>query len=973
MSTGSSRPRRCAPIDPSPPTDMDDLYPAGPTAVPKDLTTPSPAYRRQAWLATVSLVVFVLVYFALSAWFVYTAWRTLAELGSSSEGSFMNLLVGCSSAFLALFMLKALFFVKRGGAQDAVEITDAEQPRLIAFLHRLADEAGAPRPRKVFVSARVNAAVFYDLSILNLLFPSKKNLEIGLALVNVLSLSEMKAVLAHEFGHFAQRSMAIGSWVYIAQQVASHVIAKRDALDKLLQFIASIDLRVAWVGWLLQLIVWSIRSLMDTLLRVVVLAQRALSRQMEFQADLVAVSLTGSDELVHALHKLQAADEAWNRTLGFANAQIGQGRIPHDLFEVQTLVIEKMARIFNDEHYGQVPPAGPRPEAHRVFANGFARPPQMWSTHPANADREENAKRHYLQASNDPRSAWLLFDDAEALKARVVALMTSKVEAEQATRETTLAALDERYGLLQYEPRYRGAYLGRSLTRYVKDPSELYADAVRPGQVPQRLDTLYSPELADDLTHLRELLEERAMLRAVHEKVFQAGGRIVFRGREIARKRLPDAIKTVEAEADAVRGRVLAHDRAVRATHLVAAELVGNGWRDYLIGLIRVLHYAEHTLADLQDAHGLLGNVVAVVTARGKVNSSGLTRLLTTANVLFAVLAEVHSRKTDLRLDATLCKRLEINAWSEALEEFKLVPASKENINNWMQAIDGWVSAAVGLLSALETQALEALLSAEEALASHIRRGTSPDPAPEPSRTPEYYERLIPGAERPRQTKLDLWSRFQTADGLPAAIGRVAVAGGIVASVLGAGMLTASNSTLSIYNGLGRPVSVKVGAQSVTVGAFSATELSIPISGPLPIEARSGDGSLIDSYQPDLSGHGAHYVYNVAAASPLVEWTASYGDAAKVPPHMLGAPRWLSTHVNIYFSDAPHSVSTKGKGDTRTVLTGVGEREPREQLGLVDHDDERIRIVRLHAQWDEAHQPNTEQWKAIAQRIGTGS
>ena len=47
----------------------------------------------------------------------------------------------------------------------------------------------------------MNAAVFYDLSIFNLFFPSKKNLEIGLGLVNVLNLGEFKAILAHEFGH----------------------------------------------------------------------------------------------------------------------------------------------------------------------------------------------------------------------------------------------------------------------------------------------------------------------------------------------------------------------------------------------------------------------------------------------------------------------------------------------------------------------------------------------------------------------------------------------------------------------------------------------------------------------------------------------------------------------------------------------------------------------------------------------------
>src|SRR5207245_1204659 len=81
---------------------------------------------------------------------------------------------------------------------------------------------------KVYLSARVNAAVFYDLSLLNLLLPSRKNLEIGLGLVNVLTLGELRAVLAHEFGHFAQRSMAVGRWVYVAHQITAQPVARRD-------------------------------------------------------------------------------------------------------------------------------------------------------------------------------------------------------------------------------------------------------------------------------------------------------------------------------------------------------------------------------------------------------------------------------------------------------------------------------------------------------------------------------------------------------------------------------------------------------------------------------------------------------------------------------------------------------------------------------------------------------------------------
>jgi Zn-dependent protease with chaperone function len=100
----------------------------------------------------------------------------------------------------------------------------------------------------------VNAAVFHDLSITNLVLPSKKNLVIGLGLVNVLTLGELKAVIAHEFGHFAQRAMTVGRWMYVAQQIAGQIVVRRDALDRLLQRVSHFDPRVAWIGWILRLL-----------------------------------------------------------------------------------------------------------------------------------------------------------------------------------------------------------------------------------------------------------------------------------------------------------------------------------------------------------------------------------------------------------------------------------------------------------------------------------------------------------------------------------------------------------------------------------------------------------------------------------------------------------------------------------------------------------------------------------------------
>ena len=49
-------------------------------------------------------------------------------------------LIAGVGAFLAVFMWKALFFVRRRHAIDDIEVTAAEQPRLFAFINRLADE-----------------------------------------------------------------------------------------------------------------------------------------------------------------------------------------------------------------------------------------------------------------------------------------------------------------------------------------------------------------------------------------------------------------------------------------------------------------------------------------------------------------------------------------------------------------------------------------------------------------------------------------------------------------------------------------------------------------------------------------------------------------------------------------------------------------------------------------------------------------
>ena len=132
---------------------MENIYPAGPQGVPDDLVQPSSIYKRRAWLAMASLILFFALYLALAGWFSWTAYRTSVEVFVT--GKLGYIFISAGAAFLALLMLKALFFVQKGSAPDAIEVTAADQPRLFEYLNRLADEVGAPRPARVFLSARV--------------------------------------------------------------------------------------------------------------------------------------------------------------------------------------------------------------------------------------------------------------------------------------------------------------------------------------------------------------------------------------------------------------------------------------------------------------------------------------------------------------------------------------------------------------------------------------------------------------------------------------------------------------------------------------------------------------------------------------------------------------------------------------------------------------------------------------------------
>lgn len=945
---------------------LGDLLPPRPREVPHDLTRPSSAFRRSAWVAAIALLGFVLLYLG----FVVFLGRLVVRL-VYPHPSFGGIVTALPPALLLLFLVGGLFVVKRGKDSASVEVTREQQPVLFAFLDAIAAETGAPRPKHVYLSARVNASVFYDLSARNLVLPSEKNLEIGLGLVEVLTLDELKAVIAHEFGHFAQQTMAIGRWVYVAHQVAEHLIHARTWLDKAMSALSGIDLRVAWIGWLMRLVVWAMRAILDSAFRVVLLAQHALGRHMEFQADRVAVSVTGSVSLIHALRRLPDADEAWSRALDFALEEEAEGRPVRDLFALEAAIIEHMRLIHDEPHFAAIAPThDPHDPSTRVFDEVLASPPQMWSTHPESRDRENHAKAIFLPSSFDPRPAFELFRDTTALREEVTTrffaprpMATGEAPAsprkDPVPLEESLRRLEERYRRASLDPRYRGAYLGLRLAGYhekssgmvgVTDPSS-GAESVR-----EKLDRLYPESLRDVVSRLRESSRELVTLKGLADgNLVASGGVIRHRGRELRRAELDRTIETVRDEVRELESVIVEHDTSCRTACREAALTLGQGWGPFLSYLTELSHFATHVSRSVADAHGFFVHEFNVVAADGKISEAEARRLIAAGGDLHDILARSFNTFRDLRLPPQLVERYDARGGAKVLgKSLGLLAPDTNNLVSFVSAQDHWARETMFDAAILAEVAFDALLEAERWVETCFREGRDPGFAPEVGVVPSKYPTLVVGAERARQKTLPFWDRFQLAEGVGPGLARFGAASAILLPAILLGQ-RAGESTIHVYNALSVPVVVRIDGNRATVPPFGTTEFSHAGTDPARIRTESTRGALVEEFTEDADSAYADYVYNVASAGVFSEWQAEYGSRADEPERdrVLAPSRFFETAADAIFVPPPSSLSGRSSGSTRLVLEGMPrDAEPEQVLSILPAGADPSALVTTHVRFE---------------------
>ena len=164
-----------------------------------------------------------------------------------------------------------------------------QQPELFDLLRDVAARTRQEMPSEVYLIPDVNAYVTFRGR-------RRKVMGVGLTLMESLTVPQFKAVVAHEFGHYANDDLKFGAWIY----------RTREAMGRTLHHLSgySETLRAPFVGYA----------------KLFIRITQAISRAQELAADRLSATVTSTRDAAAALVMVRRAAYAYRP---YINGELG--------------------------------------------------------------------------------------------------------------------------------------------------------------------------------------------------------------------------------------------------------------------------------------------------------------------------------------------------------------------------------------------------------------------------------------------------------------------------------------------------------------------------------------------------------------------------------------------------------------------------------------------------------------------------
>lgn len=311
--------------------------------------TVSDSFKKMTIKAIGAIILFIVSYFTLAflgiGFALGCGFVVIKFISYKFNMTVLLLSLGIITMGILVFVFLTKFIFKKNitDRSHLIEISAQQEPLLFDFIQKIVNKVSTDFPKKVYLSSEVNASVFYDSSFLSMFFPIKKNLQIGMGLINSVTVSELEAILAHEFGHFSQKSMKVGSYVYNVNKVIYNLLYENDSFDAFANEIATFNTTFGLFVAIAKGIITGIQWLLRKIYQIVNLNYMSLSREMEFNADEVAAHVAGSRPLITSLLRLELAEQSYYEVLAYYNNRV-ENIIPSNIYPQQLFVLNFLGK-----------------------------------------------------------------------------------------------------------------------------------------------------------------------------------------------------------------------------------------------------------------------------------------------------------------------------------------------------------------------------------------------------------------------------------------------------------------------------------------------------------------------------------------------------------------------------------------------------------------------------------------------------
>ena len=456
--------------------------------------------------------------------------------------------IGLSSmgVLILIFLLKFAFKAHKVDRSHLLEVKKAEEPELFALIEEIVNEVDTDFPKMVYLSADVNAGVFYDSNFWSMFFPVKKNLQIGLGLVNTVTRSELKAILAHEFGHFSQKTMKVGSYVYNVNQVIFNMLFENDNYDKLIQSwanasgIFSIFAVIAFKT--VQGIQWVLRKLYN----VVNTSYMGLSREMEFHADEIAASVAGYEPLKTALLRSSLGEESFNQAVNFYEEKITENKKSENLYREQFFVLNFQATQNGISLKNGFPELSV--DDLTRFNKSLLVIEDQWASHPSTEERIKRLELKDFPATETNQSpANEIFSNSEGIQEVITERTFNSVEYKGPVQTLSFEEFEKAYALEYsnntFSKMYNGYYDHKNPIHFEMDSTYIHDESLNVNQLfsDEQVDQVYTAlALQSDIETLKQIAD-----KSIPVKTFDYDG--IKHKRKDARKLITDLETNLES------------------------------------------------------------------------------------------------------------------------------------------------------------------------------------------------------------------------------------------------------------------------------------------------------------------------------------------------------------------------------------------------------------------------------------------